>query len=155
MRAWFDLYNLTEAGPFDEVGILESVAAIHQLIEREIAQGIKAENIILAGFSQGGYIALLGGLFYPERLGGIIGLSTFLWRTPSFDERRHPNNQKTPIFLAHGTYDSIVPLKYGEHSVAQLKNDGYEVSFHTYPMAHTVCLEEIETLSRWLQGRLR
>ncbi|MBX9587031.1 MAG: dienelactone hydrolase family protein [Gammaproteobacteria bacterium] len=151
MRAWFDIYNLSESGPFDVTGINEAIASIHQLIQREIDQGIPSEKIILAGFSQGGFIALLSGLFFPERIAGLIGLSTFLWNTPDFEERLQPQNQRTPIYIAHGSADSLLPLKYGEHAATHLKNSGYDVSFHTYPMAHTVCFEEIESLSFWLQ----
>lgn len=154
MRAWFDLYNLDESGPIDEAGIDEAVASIHRLIDKEIERGIKPENIILAGFSQGGYIALLSGLFYPQRLGGLIGLSTFLWQPRDFEQRRLPNNQQTPIFLAHGRHDTLVPLKYGENTATLLKAKGYDLKFHVYPMAHTVCLEEISALSLWLQGLL-
>ncbi len=151
MRAWFDIYNLKESGPFDEAGINEAITSIHQLIQREIDQGIPSEKIILAGFSQGGYIALVSGLFFPERLGGLIGLSTFLWNMPDFEKRIQSQNQHTPIYLAHGSVDPVVPFKFGEHTATHLKNSGYDVTFHTYDMAHTVCFEEIESLSFWLQ----
>ncbi len=150
MRAWFDIYNLNESGPFDESGINEAVTSIHQLIQQEINNGVTPDKIILAGFSQGGYIALLSGLFYPERLGGIIGLSTFLWHTQDFDQRRQPQNQHIPIFLAHGSFDPLLPLKFGQHTATFLENSGHKVDFYTYPMAHTVCLEEIASLSSWL-----
>lgn len=153
MPAWFDIYNLDKSGPIDEEGIRSAVAAIHRLIDREIAQGIRPENIILAGFSQGGCIALLSGLFYPQRLGGVIGLSTFLWKIPDFDQHRQAANQETPIFLAHGSSDPIVPLALGEQTALLLKNAGYPVSLYTYPMAHSVCREEIRAISLWLQER--
>lgn len=149
LRAWFDIFNLSESGPFDEAGINEAVASIHQLIQCEIDRGIEPEKIILAGFSQGGYIALLSGLYFPKKLAGIIGLSTFLWQTSNFENRMQ--NHSMPIYIAHGSFDPLVPLSYGEHTTAYLKNSGYEVNFHTYPMAHTVCLEEIESLSTWLK----
>ncbi len=152
MRAWFDIYNLSESGPFDEAGINEAINSVHQLIQREINNGIPADKIILAGFSQGGYIALLSGLFFSQRLAGIIGLSTFLWHTHDFEQRLQSENQHTPIFLAHGSYDPLVLLRFGEHTATYLKNNGYDVNFYTYPMPHTVCLEEIKALSIWLQN---
>lgn len=154
MRAWFDIYSLDRSGPIDETGINKAVDWIHQLIADEIQHGIKPENIFLAGFSQGGYVALLSGLFYPQRLAGLIGLSTFLWQPQDYLQRRHPNNQNTPIFLAHGDYDPIVPFKAGEHTATLLKSEGYDVSFQAYPMAHSVCQEEVKALSLWLQQRL-
>lgn len=154
MPAWFDIYTLNRSGPIDEAGINKAIAEIHRLIDREIAHGIKAENIFLAGFSQGGYIALLSGLFYPQRLAGLIGLSTFLWQPKDHEQRRSASNQQTPIFIAHGSQDTLVPFKSGENTAETLKAEGYDVSFHSYPMAHSVCLEEINALSQWLQGRI-
>lgn len=154
MHAWFDIADLTFSGNVDEAGIAESIASVHQLIDQEIEQGIPAENIFIAGFSQGGYIALLSGLFYPQRLGGIIGLSTFLWQTPHFDEHRQAVNQNTPIFLAHGTQDSGVPYKAGENAARILNERGYEVTFNSYKMGHTVCNEETAAISQWLQQHL-
>jgi phospholipase/carboxylesterase len=150
MRAWFDLYSLDESGPIDEEGIQEAIKSIHHLIDIEIQHGIKPEKIFLAGFSQGGYIALLSGLFYPKSLAGLIGLSTFIWQTKDFEQRLHLDNQHTPIFLAHGRHDPLVPLKYGEHTDTLLKSKGYNLSLHIYPMAHTVCEQEIKDLSLWI-----
>lgn len=155
MRAWFDIYDLNRSGPVDEAGIQEAVASIHQLIDHEIAQGIKPEHIILTGFSQGGSIALLSGITYPKRLAGLVGLSTFLRQPQNFEDWRQPQNQDTPIFLAHGSQDPIITLQYGEDTAALLKNLGYTTEFHTYPMAHSVCFEEIKDLSRWLQQHLK
>lgn len=151
MRAWFDLYTLDETGMCDVEGIYEAIANIHQLIDNEIEAGIPSNRIFLAGFSQGGYTALLSGLFYPKKLGGLIGLSTFLWKPEDFEKRLEPANKTTPIFLAHGKNDALLPLHYGDNAAHFFKSEGYNVDYHIYSMAHTVCSEEIEALSRWLQ----
>lgn len=154
MRAWFDIANINLSGNVDEAGIAESIASVHHLIELEIEQGIPAENIFIAGFSQGGYIAVLSGLFYPQPLAGIIGLSTFLWQTPQFDEHRQTANQTTPIFIAHGIQDNLVPYQAGENTARLLKERGYEVTFNSYKMGHSVCAEETAAISQWLQQHL-
>jgi len=151
LRAWFDITNLNFSGDVDEAGIAESIAGVNQLIEQEIAQGIPAKNIFIAGFSQGGYIALLSGLFYPQQLAGIIGLSTFLWQTPQFDNHRQAANQTTPILIAHGTQDYLVPYQAGENAVRILNERGYDVTFQSYKMGHAVCNEETAAISHWLQ----
>ncbi len=154
MRAWFDIADLTFSEDIDEAGITDAISAVHQLIDQEIAHGIPSENIFLAGFSQGGFIALLSGLFCPKQLAGLISLSSFLWRPPQFDQQRQPINQKTPILIAHGSQDDIVPFKSGETSAQLLESYGYEVSFNHYPMGHAVCRDETTAISKWLQQHL-
>lgn len=147
MRAWFDLYDLTAESKIDVDGILDTNVMLHSLIKHEIQQGISAENIILAGFSQGGALALYSGLTYPKRLGGIIGLSTF-FPIPALQQTHQPKD--IPIFMAHGEYDPLVLPIWGQASKEYLLRHGYQVAWHTYPMAHTVCMDELQDISSWL-----
>lgn len=147
MRAWFDLYDLTAEFKIDKKGILESSATLHGLIKEEMEQGIPAENIVLAGFSQGGALALYSGLTYPKRLGGIMGLSTFL---PINALQQMDQPKDIPIFMAHGEHDSVVLPVLGKTSYDYLLAQGYQVSWHAYPMAHAVCAAEIQDISAWL-----
>jgi len=154
MRAWFDLISLSESGQVDEKGILESVASVHQLIDAEIAKGVKSEKIILAGFSQGGSIAILAGLLYPQRLGGIIGLSTFLAMPHHLDPTNHQINKSTPIFVGHGSQDPLVAPSLGKRITHFLTEWGNPVSWHEYPMPHSVSKDEIEDIADWLKENL-
>lgn len=151
MRAWYDIYSLDNLHHEDHSGIQVSEQAIAQLIQQQQAAGISASRIILAGFSQGGAIALHTGLRYPAKLGGILGLSTYLPLLPDLSAQASASNQTTPIFLAHGEYDDILPLALGEKTRDYLSQAGYSVEWHSYPMAHQVCLPEIADISRWLQ----
>ncbi len=155
MRAWYDIYDTGFTRREDGEGIRTSADAIDKLIEREIASGVRSERIILAGFSQGGAIALHTGLRYPEKLGGIIALSTYLPLSDTVASEQSPKNRELPVLVAHGTHDDIVPLPMGEVSRNMLRELGYEVDWHTYPIAHSVCLEEIDMIGRWLTGELR
>jgi phospholipase/carboxylesterase len=155
MPAWFDIYELTEHGRIDEAGIRETQQAIQQLIEREIAAGIPASRIVLAGFSQGGAVALVVGLAYPQPLAGILGLSTFLAAKANLATVIHPANQTTPIFLAHGTSDPLVPLRLGERTRDVLVQAGCSVTWRTYPMAHQVCAAEIADIAAWLKTQFQ
>lgn len=148
MPAWFDIYGLTEESKIDVAGIQASDAALQLLIQQEIDQGIPPERIVLAGFSQGGVLALYTGLTYPKRLGGIIGLSTFL--PQSALELANPPKQNTPIFMAHGDYDPLVLPEWGRLSYDYLLTQGYDVAWHTYPITHTVSPSEIQDIAAWL-----
>ena len=154
MRAWFDIYALTANAPQDEKGLRASEQAIAALIANENKLGIPSERIILAGFSQGGAVALHCGLRYPQKLAGILGLSAFLPLADQLAPELNPINRNVPIMLAHGTLDPMLPLFIGEHCRDQLQRWGYAVSWHTYPMAHEVCLAEINDVAKWLQQRL-
>ena len=120
------------------------------LIDRETERGIKPENVVLAGFSQGGALALHTGLRHSERLAGILALSGYLPAPRTLAAEAHRANFATPVFMAHGRLDSVVPLVLAATSKQQLLESGYAVDWHEYPMAHTVCREEIDDISRWL-----
>jgi phospholipase/carboxylesterase len=151
MRAWYDITSLSIDRQVDRTGIVRSVAAVELLIESEIESGVPAQHIFLAGFSQGAVIALNTGLKTTKRLAGIIALSGYL---PFADEAiaaANPVNRDTPIYIAHGTQDPIVPFVLGETAATELQAAGYAVSWHSYPMAHSVCPTEIADISAWIQ----
>jgi phospholipase/carboxylesterase len=158
MRAWYDvsLGDLEgQSRRADEKGVRESQAHITALIERESKRGVAAENIVLAGFSQGGAIALQTGLRHPRKLAGVMALSTYLPLAESLPQEATPANKATPIFMAHGTYDPVVPLMMGAGSMTLLTGLGYAVEWRQYPMPHSVCPEEIEDLGDWLRKVLK
>ncbi|MEO5676110.1 MAG: dienelactone hydrolase family protein [Usitatibacter sp.] len=153
MRAWYDI-AMNDIGRLpDEQGIRASQAAIGHLIRRERSRGVASEHIVLAGFSQGGAIALQTGLRCAERLGGIAALSTYLPLDDSLEAEAAPANRATPILMAHGTQDEVIPMRMAEMSRAALERHGYEVEWHDWPMPHSVCAEEIEEISAFL-GRV-
>jgi len=154
MRAWYDISGLEIAQRQDEAGIRESIRLVGELIEREVARGVAAQNILLAGFSQGGAIVLGGGVRYPQRLGGIIALSTYLPLAEKTDAEAAPANRDVPVFIAHGMLDPTISHALGEMSRDYLAQRGYNVEWRAYPMAHQVCAEEIGDLKRWLGARL-
>lgn len=151
MRAWYDVLNLNFNQPEDEDGLRDSQRAIEALLERERQRGITPERIVLAGFSQGGAMALQTGLRYPERLAGIMALSCYLPLQQTLAAEAHHVNSATSIFMAHGSQDSIVPLTLAAASRRQLLESGYAVEWHEYPMAHTVCVKEMTDISAWLK----
>jgi phospholipase/carboxylesterase len=151
MRAWYDIYSLNDLNEEDRAGILSSEQSITQLIHQQLAAGISASRIILAGFSQGGALALHTGLHFPRPLGGILGLSTYLPLLKHFDVQKLTHNQEMAIFLAHGRLDDILPYALGEITRDLLQKAGYCIEWHSYPIAHQVCLPEIADISRWLQ----
>lgn len=149
MRAWYDIYALDLKSGEDREGILDSRKRIAELVEKEKEAGIGADRIFLAGFSQGGAIALFSGLRHPERLAGIVALSTYLPLADSTTREAHPANSATPIFMAHGVMDDIIPVSAGLASKTALEHLGHEVEWHRYDMAHAVCQEEIEDIAAW------
>ena len=155
MRAWYDVSFGDLEGKSrrpDGVGIHESQDQISALIGREVKRGVAAEKIVLAGFSQGGAIALQTGLRYPEKLAGVMALSTYLPLADSLPQEAAPANRKnTPIFMAHGLFDPVVPLAMGAGSMTFLIGLAYVVEWHQYPMQHAVCAEEIEDIGKWLR----
>jgi phospholipase/carboxylesterase len=153
MRAWYDIALQDLARKPDERGIRESQAQVEALIAREKSRGVAADRIVLAGFSQGGAIALQAGLRHAESLGGIVALSTYLTLQDSLEREAAAANRRTPIFMAHGTQDPIVPIDLAEASRKVLEARGYAVEWHGYPMQHSVCPEEVEHLGAWLAAR--
>ena len=151
MRAWYDIIALDRRTREDETGIRASQALIEALIRREQGRGIAAERIVLAGFSQGGAMALFAGARYPERLAGIMGLSCYLLLGATFDAERHGANHATPIFLAHGLQDPVVSCRLGEEAHRQLEAAGCKVEWHAYSMPHSVCPQEVADIAAWLR----
>ncbi|HET7132849.1 MAG TPA: dienelactone hydrolase family protein [Gammaproteobacteria bacterium] len=150
MRAWYDILGFEERAAEDAAGIRASAAAVTKLIDREIGRGIAAERIVLAGFSQGGAIALHTALREPRRLGGVLALSTYLPLAATLANERTDANAGVPIFMAHGSADPVLPLALAERSRRALEDLGYAVDWHVYPMPHAVCPPEIAAIDRWL-----
>lgn len=153
MRAWYDVLTMDLPRREDPDGVYASERAINALLEREKQRGVSADRIVLAGFSQGGAMALHTGLRYPDRLAGILALSCYIPLTSKLNDERRPANQPTPIFMAHGDYDAVIPMRYGQQSAELLKNLGYRVEWQDYGMGHEVCWEEIRDVAKWL-GRV-
>ncbi len=151
MRAWYDVLNLNFSQPEDETGLRDSQRAIEALLEREQQRGITPERIVLAGFSQGGAMALQTGLRYPEKLAGIMALSCYLPLQQTLTAEAHRANSATSIFMAHGSRDPVIPMTLAAASRRQLLESGYTVEWHEYPMAHAVCMEEMADISAWLR----
>ena len=151
MRAWYDIREGDLTQREDEAGLRRSQQAIDALIEREIARGIPAHRIVLMGFSQGCAMTLLTGLRQSHRLAGLVGLSGYLPLAATTEAERNPANQHTPIFLAHGTEDPVVPLQRAIASRDQLQALGYRVDWHQYPMPHSVCPDEVADIDAFLK----
>ena len=150
MPAWYDIVSPKLDHREDETGIRRSQQHIDALIQRENVRGVATENIIIAGFSQGGAIALHTGLRYPQRLAGILALSTYLPLVQTVRQEVSKINQDLPIFMAHGSHDPIVPLRLGDDSRHYLEQFGYQPEWKTYFMEHSVCPDEIRDISQWL-----
>ncbi|MBA3695764.1 MAG: alpha/beta hydrolase fold domain-containing protein [Methylotenera sp.] len=155
MPAWYDLYGLTPGSAEDQVGIRASQNYINSLIKMEMDKGIPTSRIVLAGFSQGGAIALHTALRYPQKLAGILALSTYLPLKSTLDTEAHSANAAIPIFMAHGTYDDVISLETCKISLNLLQNRQFSVSWHEYNMAHSLCLEEIDDIRDFLQQVLQ
>ena len=150
MRAWYDILGADMARREDEAGLRRSMAEITALIDAERASGIAASRIVLAGFSQGAAMTLLTGLRYPERLAGLVGMSGYLPLAGRLTAERSAANDDVPVFLAHGRGDPVVPYAAGVATRDALRSMGYPVEWHEYPMQHSVCMEEVADLNRWL-----
>jgi phospholipase/carboxylesterase len=150
MRAWFDVVRIGTGAPQDLAGITASMESVRELIAREIARGVPERRIVLAGFSQGGAIALHAGLRHPRRLAGIVALSTFLPQRDSFAAEASAAMHDAPILLVHGDQDPIVPLQLGELTRDALRAAGHAVEWQTYPMPHTVCAPEVVLIRDFL-----
>lgn len=154
MRAWYDIKGFGPERAEDDAGIRESEGIVMRYIEQEIAQGIPASKIVIAGFSQGGAIALQAALRYRQRLAGVMALSTYLPLAASLPAEASAANRDVPILMCHGVHDPVVPAQMGEASRDALQGLGYRIEWRTYPMEHSVCMEEVVELSKWLQARL-
>ena len=150
MRAWYDILGNDLVRREDEAGLRESFADVQQLIDREVARGMPANRIVLAGFSQGCAITLGAGLRHRERLAGLAGLSGYLPLAATTATERHDANAITPMFLAHGRNDGMVPLARGIAARDLLQGLGQPIEWHDYPMEHSVCIEEVQALQKWL-----
>jgi phospholipase/carboxylesterase len=152
MRSWYDIFEMSLARKVDIEGIYQSAAAIDVLIQQEIDKGIRSENILLAGFSQGGLIALHCGLRYRQKLAGIIALSTYLPTVDSLQTEAETANRTIPVFMAHGSMDSIVPIQNGKTACDALKAMEYPLQWHQYPMDHSVCMEEVGDIADFINA---
>jgi phospholipase/carboxylesterase len=154
MRAWYDVAALGGERREDAAGIRASQALVERLMARERARGVAPRRLVLAGFSQGGAMALHIGLRYPERLAGIVALSAFLPLAETVAAEASPANRDVPIFMAHGTYDAVVPAARARAGRDHLRALGYRVDWREYPIPHSVCPDEIRDLARWLAAVL-
>jgi phospholipase/carboxylesterase len=150
MRAWYDVASFDRRVPQDAAGIRESAESLGALVRRERERGIRSDRIVVAGFSQGGAMALQLGLRWPERLAGILALSTWLPLADTLEAEAHPANAAVPVLMAHGSFDPIIPIPAGEASRDALRARGYHVDWRSYPMPHSVCGEEVEDIRQWL-----
>ncbi|HYD33833.1 MAG TPA: alpha/beta fold hydrolase [Methylophilaceae bacterium] len=155
MRGWYDLFGLEAGSRQDESGIREMQIHIAAVIARENARGIPYERIVLAGFSQGGAIALHTALRFEHRLAGVMGLSTYLPLKDSLADDAHPANREVSVFIAHGTFDNIIGINLARASADWLKLHGYPVTWHEYPMGHTVSMDEMVDIRNFLHTAFR
>ncbi|MEE3116510.1 MAG: alpha/beta fold hydrolase [Pseudomonadota bacterium] len=149
MPAWYDIKAMDIDRVVDTEQLMASADAVAKLVDREIERGVPAENIVIAGFSQGGAVAYELGLTYPKRLAGVLALSTYFATAESI--QRSEANAGIPINVYHGTFDPVVPESLGVRSVETLKDMGFEPSYQTYPMEHSVCLEEVLDIGRFIR----
>jgi phospholipase/carboxylesterase len=154
MRAWYDILGFGDVAE-DDAGIRASAAAVSRLVDREIERGVAADRIVVAGFSQGGAIALQLALRSPRRLAGVLALSTYLPLAAALAAEKSLANADVPIFMAHGSTDPIIPLALAESARRRLEREGYEVDWHVYPMPHSVCAAEVQAIGEWLGALAR
>lgn len=155
MRAWYDIIGIDRRSAEDFAGMQASADAVKQLIEREKNAGVPTERMVVAGFSQGGAMSLYIGTRLEERLAGIVALSCYLPFARELAEKRRPANDRTPIFMAHGTQDPVVPFALGDESRGLLQAAGYDVEWRTYAMPHGVCEPEVADIRAFLKRVLR
>lgn len=155
MRGWYDIAGFDLSQRQDETGIRSAIAEVEALVEREAARCIDESRIVLAGFSQGGAVALAAGLRHARSLAAIVALSTYLPVAEVVGRERSRANAAIPVFMGHGSFDPVVPQVLGERSRDRLREWGYDVEWHSYPMAHQVCPQEIADLADFLELRFR
>lgn len=153
MRGWYDVVGSDLTVREDESGIRQSATIVAQLVGAERSKGVRSDRIVLAGFSQGGAIALFAGLRYPDALAGIVALSTYL-PLPGTLAEASPANAAVPIFMGHGSHDPLIPVHQGQRSAQLLATRGYNVEWKTYPMPHSVCPQEISDIAKFLARTL-
>lgn len=151
MRAWYDILSLDRGGAQDEAGIRGAAARVDALIAEQEAAGVARERIVVAGFSQGGAIALHTGLRHPQQLAGVMGLSTYLPLDHTLEAEASAANRAMPILMCHGSRDPMLPMALGQGSCQHLARMGWAPEWREYPMEHQVCMEEIRDISEWLQ----
>lgn len=151
IRAWFDMLSMDRQNNSKEEDILITVSWINQFIDQEIKNGVSSKKILLAGFSQGGVIALQAGLRYPKKLAGIMALSTYIPFDKELLQQTNPAQKGLPIFAAHGAHDPVIPVESWQDYVPKLEAQDFNVEAHSYPMEHSLCAEEIRDISAWLQ----
>ncbi|MDX1539420.1 alpha/beta hydrolase [Arsukibacterium sp.] len=154
MRAWYDIKTMDLSNRADEAGVRESAAAVQQLLDKLIADGLNSEQIVLAGFSQGGVIALHLLARLPYKLAGVMALSTYMCAPEKLAQEATAVNKATPVFIGHGSQDPVVPMAAGQQAFHALKNLGFNVSWQDYRMQHSVCAQEVADISSFLQRRL-
>jgi phospholipase/carboxylesterase len=152
MPAWYDIYGLDKNSQEDEMGIKKMSKEINMLIQKELDSGIDSKKIVLAGFSQGGALTLYCGLNYPQPLGGLLALSCYLPLREELAAFAKHAHRDLNIFMAHGTHDDIVSLSFAQQAKERLELEGFEINWHTYACAHTVCAEEIRDIREFLLG---
>lgn len=153
MRAWYDIIEISASRSQDEAGIRHSAGKVQALIDQEVARGIPASKIILAGFSQGGAMALHVGLRYPQKLAGIMALSAYLLFPEQLQKEFSKANADTPVFIGHGTQDPVVPFMLGQAVRSVLEAGQWPVEWHSYPIPHSVSPAEIADIGHWMKGR--
>ena len=153
MRAWYDIVSLDAEGRADADGVRESTAILEALIARELERGIPADKIVIAGFSMGGAIAINTALHTTHALAGLMALSTYLPLPGEVESSS--GSRDLPVFMAHGTFDPMLPMQWGQLSAQKLEETGYSVEWREYPMAHAVCPQEIVDIREWLLRVLR
>ena len=154
MRAWYDIAEANISARQDHAGIAQSAALVGELIAGQRERGITAARIVLAGFSQGGAVSLYSALQYPERLAGVVALSTYLPVAEHLLDHLAQANRALPVFYAHGDHDPVIPVALAERSRAALERAGYAVEWSTWPMEHAVCAGELTRIGAWLRARL-
>jgi phospholipase/carboxylesterase len=154
MRAWYDIKSFTPEGRADEAGLAESVARVTRYLDAEIARGVAARRIVLAGFSQGGAVALTAALRYPQRLAGVLALSTYLPFPARLASEKSSGNADVPVLMCHGQMDPILFVGMGREACRTMQTNGYAVEWREYPMGHEVCAEELLKIRRWLLRHL-
>jgi len=152
MRAWYDIKEISTTKGQDEAGVRHSATKVQELIDRELQRGIPASRIVLAGFSQGGAMALHVGLRYPQKLAGIMVLSAYLMFPERLQSEISEANTTTPVFVAHGSQDPVIPIALGQAICSRLEAGQWPVEWHSYPVPHSVSQAEITDIGRWLKG---